>query len=275
MAAINFGSPTYLFREACRHNLKDILTRLAACGFDGVELFSMFGRTAEEINDLCRSLGLRIICDHIGYDEFISDTRRVLEQRAAIGARFITIMSIPENNLPGSSGFSEAVTQIERIGRACKEYDMQLLYHSHGYDLIRKVDGVTTLELLLDNTDPELMKFQPDLGWIALGGGDPSYFLDKYGVRCRIIHLKDYYAAGPMLLRNAAELGDRRGGAEYNFFEFRPSGFGIMNFPKFMPKVLDCNPEWIVTDHDLSYERDEFEEMKMSLEYVKNLVTLY
>ena len=37
---------------------------------------------------------------------------------------------------------------------------------------------------------------------------------------------------------------------------------------------LTCNPqpEWYVMDHDCAYERDSYFDLKISLEYFKNLI---
>ena len=272
---IRFGSPTFLLREVCKKDLLGVLTRIAECGFDGVELFGLFGEEPKSIRQRCDEIGLLVMCDHIPYDDFVSQTDRIIEERTILGTPFITIDCIPQDKLPGTAGFSEAAEQIEHIGGLCKQAGMRLLYHNQGFDLIDTVDGKHSLEVLLDTIPADCLAFQPDLGWIALGGGDPAYFLEKYRDRCPNIHLKDYYATGPLLLRCASILGYERGGKAYQSFEFRPTGYGIMNFPKLMPKVLSCNPEWIVADHDLSYERDSLTDLKASLEYVKKLCTLY
>jgi len=70
-------------------------------------------------------------------------------------------------------------------------------------------------------------------------------------------------------------LGSNRGGAEQGFFEFRPTGYGIMNYPALIKPMLDCHPEWIVLDHDLAYERDPFEDLALSLAYAKSLMGIY
>lgn len=272
---IRFASPTFLFRHQCPTQLDPIMGRLAQCGFDGLELYGMFGLSSDEILSYCRKHGLQITCDHIHYDEFSADTENCIRTRTALGARYLTIDNIPDHLLPGTHGWPEAVEEIHRIARVCKEHGVQLLYHNHGYDLIRKIDGIPMLDWVLDSTDPELLKFQPDLGWLQLGGGDPAAYLDKYRDRCPIIHLKDYFSTAPLLLESPFLLGEHRGGSEFNHFEFRPSGYGVMNFPQLMPKILTCRPEWITTDHDMSYERDTYRDMAMSLTYVKDLIALY
>jgi sugar phosphate isomerase/epimerase len=275
MTSIRYGSPTFLFRDICKNDLLGVLTNIAGCGFEGVELFGMFGVDPKSIRKRCDDIGLQVMCDHIPYNDFVSETDKIIEERALLGTPYITIDCFPEDKVPGAVNFSEAAEQIERIGSKCKKSGLTLLYHNQGFDLIDKVDGKTILEVLLDTIPHEYLSFQPDLGWIALGGGDPEYLLDKYRDRCPIIHLKDYYSSGPLLLRCASILGYKRGGKEYSDFEFRPTGYGIMNFAKLMPKVLACNPKWIVADHDLSYERDSLADLKASLEYVRKLVSLY
>lgn len=249
--------------------------RLAEIGFEGVELYGMFGLSSEDILSFCEESGIAIACDHIHYEEFSQDTLNVITRRTALGAKFLTIDAIPQTMLPGTEAFPQALLEIERISRLCKRHGVQLLYHNHGYDLINKIDGIPMLDVILESTDPELLKFQPDLGWLSLGGGDPGLYLEKYASRCPIIHMKDYFAAAPLLLESPFPLGLKRGGAEHNFFEFRPSGYGIMNYPALMPKILACSPQWITTDHDMSYERDTFADMKMGLDYTKYLVSLY
>jgi len=275
MHTIRYASPTFLFRDICHSRLGQIMGRLAAMGFDGLELYGMFGLSSEEILSFCEANSLAIVCDHIHYEEFSQDTLNVITRRTALGAQYLTIDNIPSTMLPGTSSFPEAVSEIERISRLCKHHGVQLLYHNHGYDLMNKVDGIPLLDIILDSTEPELLKFQPDLGWISLGGGDPVRYLEKYKSRCPIIHMKDYFATAPLLLESPFPLGSNRGGPMYNSFEFRPSGYGIMNYPALMPTILACDPQWITTDHDLSYERDTYVDMKMGLDYTKYLVAMH
>jgi sugar phosphate isomerase/epimerase len=272
---IKYASPTFLFRDGHAGDILTVIRRIAECGYDGFELYGLFGESPENIKNICDKNGIVVMGDHIPYTEFVGETQDVIKKRVTLNTPFITVDKIPKEHLPGGQRFSETVVEITRIAKECKAAGLQLLYHNHGYDLIDKADGKYVLEGILDSIDPELVKFQPDLGWIELGGGDPSYFLEKYKDRCPVIHLKDYYSTAPMRLSSAPELGYERGGADYNFFEFRPTGYGVVNFAKYMPAVLACKPQWLVADHDLSYERDTFVDLEDSLLYVKKLATLY
>jgi sugar phosphate isomerase/epimerase len=276
MRSIRYASPTFLFRDTHANQLMQVIEQIARCGYDGFELYGLFGEDPAAIRKKCDDVGICVMGDHVPYTEFASDTDKVIQSRVILGTPYITIDKIPPEHLPGGPHFPETVKTITRIGEACKAAGLQLLYHNHGYDLIDgKKDGKYVLEWILDSIDAELLKFQPDLGWIELGGGENSYFLDKYRERICIVHLKDYYSTAPMRLSSAPALGYNRGGPELNNFEFRPTGYGVVNFAKYMPQVLACNPAWLVADHDLSYERDVFTDLKDSVDFVKKLVHLY
>lgn len=272
---VKFGSPTFLLRDICKSDLLGVLDNIAGCGFDGLELFGLFGENPKTIRKKCDELNIVIMGDHITYDEFVSETDRVIDEHSILGTNYITIDCIPDDRLPGTDRFSEVAYQIERIGKKCNDAGMRLLYHNQGFDIIDKIGDKHMVEVLLDTVSSEYLSFQPDLGWIAIAGGDPAYFLKKYRDRCPVVHMKDYYATGPVMLRSASVLGEQRGGVEYSSFEFRPTGYGIMRFAELMPNVLECNPEWIVADHDLSYERDTLVDLKNSLDYLRKLYSLY
>ena len=146
--------------------------------------------------------------------------------------------------------------------------------HNHDHELIEKTDGQENLAYIMDHTRPETLALEPDLGWIEIGGGDAAWYLTRYRDRCPVIHLKDYYASDRSLLGRVREFVPARGGAQRGHFEFRPTGYGILDLPRLMPLCLDCQPQWLVMDHDLAYERDSFEDLRLSLEYTRSLLAM-
>ena len=141
-------------------------------------------------------------------------------------------------------------------------------------ELAACVDGVPQLQYLLDHTRPETLALEPDLGWMEVGGGDCAEYLTAYRDRCPVIHLKDYYSSDNAKLGRVREFVPARGTAERGHFEFRPTGYGVLNLPKLMPLCLACDPEWFVMDHDLAYERDPYNDLKLSLDYTRALLAM-
>ena len=54
-------------------------------------------------------------------------------------------------------------------------------------------------------SDPELVKWEPDVYWIKVGGEDGAAYIRKYSGRCPLIHLKDMTADES---RTFAEVGE-------------------------------------------------------------------
>ena len=110
----------------------------------------------------------------------------------------------------------------------------------------------------MDDVKVGLLSLEPDLGWIQIGGGEPLYYLNKYANRCPVVHFKDFIPT------------------EKDGFLFRPTGYGVVNNAVLYAKTLtfDKQPEWYILDHDCSYERDIYFDLKISLEYFKNLMTV-
>ena len=252
------GSPLFIVREDCSKDLMAVLEKLAQIGYDGIEFLGFFGRKPSEIKNKLDSCGLLAIGDHVAFNEFSENTQKVIDEHKEVGCGYITIGAPGADGLPGGENYSRTIETYNKIGETLKSYDMKLLFHNHAEELKNKFDGKDVLESIYDDTNPGLLYCEPDLGWIGIGGGDPEYYVKKYKNRCPVIHFKDYIFN---------ESGD---------FIFRPTGYGIMNNVGLYSMSLDCEspPEWYVMDHDCAYERDSYFDLKISLEYFKNLITV-
>lgn len=268
------ATPIFLVRHQAERDFFGVVQKLGQLGYSGFEMGGLYGHDPFQIRRAAGEVGLEIVMDHVPYQEFERDLKGVIATRAALGSRYISICKIPQDKYPGGANFKAAIAFIHRVAEEVQRCGMTLQYHNHGFDFMGRIDGKYPIEHILDSVPAQLLQLMPDLGWCALGGGDVSYLLEKYKNRCRVIHLKDYYAQGPARLRTAHELDGKRGGEEYFHFEFRPTGYGIMNYPALLKQIMDCAPEWLTADHDGSYCGKDYEELRMSREYMEHLLEL-
>lgn len=269
------ATPIFLVRHQAEKDLFAVIRKLGRLGFDAFEMGGLYGNDPEEIRKTAEDAHLEILMDHVPYVEFEESLSEIIATRKALGSKYISICRIPEDKYPGGANFSEGIRFIRHVAEEVKKADMTLQYHNHGFDFMTRIEGKYPVEHILDQVPAELLWHMPDIGWCMLGGGDPIYMLEKYADRCKIIHMKDYYAEGPVLLKTAHELNGLRGGKEYYHFEFRPTGYGIVNFPAMMNQILACAPEWLTADHDGSYCGNDYEELKMSCQYMETLLSLH
>ena len=80
-------------------------------------------------------------------------------------------------------------------------------YHNHTPEFVA-VDGVAPYDELMKLTDPALVTFEMDCGWVMVGGGDPVALLQKYSNRISMLHVKDFQPG--VTPPHAAQLGHGR-----------------------------------------------------------------
>ncbi|MNC41164.1 Xylose isomerase-like TIM barrel [compost metagenome] len=114
------------------------------------------------------------------------------------------------------------------------------------------MDGVTGLEVLLQEADPEAFGFELDLYWVQAGGGSPVDWIHRVKDRMKVVHLKDM----AVVSRKA---------------EFAEIGQGNMNYPAIIEACRETGVEWFVVEQDVC-RRDPFESLEISLKYLHTLL---
>ncbi len=79
---------------------------------------------------------------------------------------------------------------LNRTGAALKRHGVAFAYHNHNPEFAPR--GETNgLSILLEHTDPALVHFHMDAGWVVAAGQDPVTILRAHPGRFRLMHVKD------------------------------------------------------------------------------------
>ncbi|GLF98474.1 sugar phosphate isomerase/epimerase [Streptomyces yaizuensis] len=186
----------YTMRTALAADFAGTLARLAAMGYATVGVSGRHGRSAGEIRRLLDAVGLRAVLEHIGYDVLRGDgLPGALADLRTLGARWPVVPSLPRA-MHTPAGFRAAAREFDRIGAASRAAGLgRLLFHNHGTDH-EVVDGERLYDILLTETDPELVGFELDLYWAVKGGADPGALFLGHRHRFPAVHVKDMAADG-------------------------------------------------------------------------------
>lgn len=271
MQNIQLAAPLFILREEAQKDLFSVLERLKEIGYDGIEFLGFFDHSASEVRKKLDELSLKALGDHVDISRFMEDPDRVIEDHLTVGCEYITLAWDDRALKPGDAGFQKMLDHYRVLTRRCYEAGLCPQFHNHDFEFRTKPSIV---DLLLDYCQEEKLCFEPDLGWMAYMQQSPEKYLMKYRDRCQVIHLKDVYAEDFSKVGDGQQLGTKKGDPQKGSFEFRPTGYGLMNFPKLMPLCLACDPKWFVMDHDFSYDRDIFWDLRLSYDYTKNLLEL-
>ena len=190
----NIGLQLYTVRDLMEKDLPGTLAKVAFIGYKEVEFAGYFGRPPAQIRDLLQQNQLTSPSSHIGIDLFEKDAAAAIGAAKAIGNRWATVPWLPEERRKTLDDWKKLAGQLNTFGAAAMTQGLRLAYHNHDFE-IRPVEGVRPLDLLLMNTDPNLVDFEMDLYWVKFGGGDPLEFFNRYPGRFPMVHVKD--SAGP------------------------------------------------------------------------------
>lgn len=202
-------------------DLTGTLTKVAAMGYREVELPGLLGRKPEELRAAADGAGLRIVSLHLGtataspsgaltVDNDPAEIASVLKTLGA-EAVILPMLPIPPGFRPHAgqdfqASFTQAVTEagkdywrgtaayLNRCGDGLRKQGTGFGYHNHNVEFT-SVDGETGFDILARETDPSLVSFEVDIGWVAAAGLDPLRFLERHAGRLRWMHVKDMKAS--------------------------------------------------------------------------------
>ncbi|MGQ9683840.1 MAG: sugar phosphate isomerase/epimerase family protein [Anaerolineae bacterium] len=195
----------YTVRDQTERDFLGTLKQVAAIGYSTIELAGTGGLGAQELKQALDDLGLRCIGGHVSIDQLDQDLEGSIATYRTLGAAFITIPYLPESLRPDAAGYRAVAQRLNAIGAACAQENITLCYHNHSFEFER-FDGRYGLEILLEASDPALLKWQADVFWIAYAGLEPGAWLRRYPGRVPLIHLKDgYLGVSPV---HFAEVGE-------------------------------------------------------------------
>ena len=212
------GIQLYTVNEAMRADPAGTLKRLRHIGFQEVESAGFGSSSAKQFRVLLDDAGVACPSAHLQFN--MDSLDRAFEDAQALGAKY-AVSSMLHSLVAGSQSakdvFKTGMTLDEakrtaevanRIGAAARRAGLQYAYHNHNFEFADQGGGAIGYDILLKETDPQLVKFQIDCGWMVFAGHDPVEYFRKYPQRFPMIHVKDFLprANGETEMRGA-ELG--------------------------------------------------------------------
>ena len=183
----------YTLREFMRtpDDLDSTLSRVAQMGYESVQITPPAFTNSQELARLLATKGLvadSAICSVYKIPERIEQIARDADALQTCVLRTDSINAEDRRTADGYLGFAK---HLNECGRLLRQKGLDFMYHFHSFEFI-DFGGVRGIDILLGETDPEYVMFQPDVFWLAAAGTEPSRSLDMFRGRARYLHCKDY-----------------------------------------------------------------------------------
>jgi sugar phosphate isomerase/epimerase len=210
------GLQLFTVRDLLQKDLEGTLAAVAALGYAEVEMFGfggnafikdpLFGLTAGEMRRILDQHGLAVTCTQISGRT--DDIGPIADVGHTLGIRFLIIAMPPEflsitsrgpvvSEVKDADQIVHLSERLNGLGSICRTYGMGLGYHNHHMEFA-PLGSARAYDLLLERTDPELVRMELDVGWAKAGGVAPQDYLARYPGRFVSCHLKDFAPDRPL-----------------------------------------------------------------------------
>lgn len=199
---------------------KDIdatFARLAQIGYREIELTGLLGLQPAQIGAAATRAGLTISSMHLplmamgGANalSLMSDAARIADALGALGTKWAVapILLIPANFRPqpgegleaavsrtvaaaGEDIWKQTAAVLNKKGEELRKVGVGIAYHNHNLDFA-PIGKTTGWDILWRETQPDLVGYELDIGWVQLAGIDPVQFLNNAKGRVRLLHIRD------------------------------------------------------------------------------------
>jgi len=257
------GLQLYSLRDELPKDLKGTIEKVAKAGFKEVETYGFsikdqfWGLKPEEFKKLLDDNGLTSPSGHFGLGTFLTDgntdeLKAAIAAAKVLGSEYITIPWLDESIRKTADDYKKIALKINEAGKLCKEAGIRIAYHNHNFEFDKQGD-TTGYEILLKNTDKNLVDFELDLYWVVRSGNDPIKLFTENPGRFTMWHVKDMDKKDPAL---NAEVGT-----------------GAIDFKPIFADAKLSGMKHFFVEHETNYKPNPIESVAASCAYIqKNLI---
>ncbi|HVZ26708.1 MAG TPA: sugar phosphate isomerase/epimerase, partial [Sediminibacterium sp.] len=185
-----FGLQLWTVKEDMAKNARATLEQVAKDGYQMLESFEgpkgmFWGWKHTEFKKMMDDLHTSIVSSHCDYTK---DFERKAAEAGEIGMKYLICpYKGPQKNIDAFKRFAD---EFNKAGEICKKNGLRFGYHNHDYSF-KPVDGEVPQEVMMNDTDKNLVDFEMDIYWVVAAGQDPQAWFRKHPGRFKLCHVKD------------------------------------------------------------------------------------
>ncbi len=245
---LEFAGPYYFSPEEEIKN-NPLITMMGLSGY------GYYDKTPKEIRMMLDDLGLKSSSAHISDASLKHNIDEAINAAKIIGQKYILS---PIFIGQSADDYKAAAELYNKFGERCKADGIHYGYHTHSQEFA-VYDGVTAFDILVKNSDPDLVSFELDLFWAAVAGVDPVKLIQKNPGRIKLLHIKEM-AQKMERVYNTNEPFMNMEIASKIFKNQTIIGEGIIDFKTIISKVDNAGIDHLIIESDFPEEPMKFAE---------------
>lgn len=256
----------------------ETLNRIKKAGYDGIELngfmirpTSFLVRTMTKMAGmpigkggnynwafLVKQAGLQVVSVHEDLGTIQRESDTVITEAKNFGTDKVVITGMYRFDYSDKNAILKLARDLNEAGETLKQSGIHLLYHNHNCEFRKVEPGKTAYDLLIENTDPDLVGFEFDSYWPTEAGVSAISLMEKLGSRMKLYHINDRgtrlegASMTPILKSDSMELG-----------------YGNMNLKELVTQALRVNVDAVILEsHKNWIDKSPLRSLEVSSEFM-------
>ena len=281
------GLQLYTLRDQLADDVAATLARVAKIGYDHVETFgpeidgqgqlSFWGVRRADLRSLLKQHGLKTYSGHYDLSEFLTPgdgdeeaLKAYIDTAAELGQQYL-IAPIPPLLLIDKlteDDYHFMADQLNKGGELAAKSGLKIGYHNHFWEFRTLGGGSKGLDILIGETDKDLVAFELDLFWSEKSGTDSAGYFEQHPGRFPLWHIKDMDKSNTITVigPDYDSIPVMEITADITYAEV---GTGSIDFKKIMAEEKTAGLQYAFVEQDV-ITIDPFESIAKSYQYVSS-----
>jgi len=192
--AAQIGLELYTVRDMMAQDYEGTLAKVAQIGYKEIESAVGYNQMSPKaFRAMLDRLGLRMPSTHSGIAAGPdAAVEKRLEGFEVMGIQYTSLGGFQPPRSRTVENVKREATFYNRYGKLARKFGIKILRHNHTTEF-KPCQGskLTPYDILLSETDPEVVVMQMDIGWAEVAGQNPIEWFHKHPGRFVLWHVKD------------------------------------------------------------------------------------
>lgn len=140
---------------------------------------------------LVKQSGLKVVSIHQDLGSVERDPGAAAAEAKKFGTDKVVITGMYRFPYGDAGEVKKLAERLNRAGAALGEKGIRLLYHNHNCEFLKVSPGKNAYQILMEETETELVNFEFDSYWCAECGENPLTVMEQLGNRMKLWHIND------------------------------------------------------------------------------------
>ena len=251
------GFELYTVRGLMAQNPTRTLKQVAAVGYREIEIAPY--SNAGWFKGTLRADGLTAPSGYFDVPKGLDDIKKAVHvARAVYGVDYLVVGDNPKLD---ADAWRRRADWFNQCGRIAQQSGIQFCYHAHFHEFAT-TDHTTGYDIMLERSDPKLLKMEMDIFWVVYAGKDPLSYWRRYPGRFPLLHIKD--------MRKGVTINPQVSPSPDGPNPFTAVGQGRIDWRRIFSQVHLAGAKHIFVEQD-ECNRPPLEAIRVSYQYLRNL----